>query len=94
MLIHKLACVADISYSLARTVLREDLGLKSYIIQSVQKLLPVDYAKRVNFPECYLLQSAEVQENMFFSDEAYFYLKLPINKQNNRISAQENPQSR
>ena len=70
--INKLACVADISYSLARTVLRDDLGIKSYKIQSVQKLLPVDYAKRVNFAEYYILQSEEVQENMYFSERRIF----------------------
>lgn len=87
----KAASVAQISQTLARIILRKDLGLKPYKPQIVQKLLPTDYAKRLEFAEWYLSQSAEVQQNMIFSDEAWFYLTQPINKQNNRIWAESNP---
>jgi hypothetical protein len=89
--IRKAACVAEISYNLARTVLLEDLQVKPYKFQYVQKLLPMDYAKRLDFAEWYISESADVQDNMIFSDEAYFYLTLPLNKQNNRVWSKSNP---
>lgn len=89
--IRKAAAVADISYTLARTVVQDDLGLKSYKFQIEHKLLPVDYQKRQDFAEWFSAQSADVQQNMIFSDEAYFYLTLPLNKQNNRVLAKSNP---
>ena len=87
----KAACIAEISKSLARTVVRDDLGLKPYKPQYVQELLPLDYAKRLEFAQWFLAQPAEIQQYLLFSDEAYFYKTRSLNKQNNREWLESNP---
>lgn len=87
----KAASVAQISHTLAGIVLRQDLAMKPYKLQYVHKLLPIDNAKRLDCAEWFLAQSAEIQQNTIFSDEAYFYLTLPLNKQNNRLWSKSNP---
>ena len=47
--------------------------------------------KRVDFVEWFLKQPDKKRQFCFFSDEAYFYLTLPLNHQNNRIWSNSKP---
>jgi hypothetical protein len=57
-------------------LLQYDLGLKSCIVLSVQRLQLVYYAKRVEFVELPLAELAEVQQNIFVSKETLFIFVL------------------
>lgn len=81
----------QISSSLTRNILKEDLALKPYKIPEYQKLQPADYQKRVKLAEWFLKLPQKTLEYFIASDEAYFYLTESSNKQNNRIWAAERP---
>ena len=61
-----------------------DLHLKPYKFHNFQALKDADYEKRLIFANWLISLPKLTEMLMFFSDEAYFYLRLPINKQNNR----------
>jgi hypothetical protein len=50
-----------------------------------------DYEKRVKFATWFLKLPSSALNDMIFSDEAYFYLTLPLNKQNNRTWSESAP---
>lgn len=87
----KVASALGVSRSLILTVLHDDMHLKSYKYQQWHKLEEYDYKKRVEFAQWFL--SLRPSSKFFFicSDEAYFYLSLPINKQNNRLWSNDRP---
>lgn len=89
--IRKASKATGMSYGSVQRMLKEDLHLKPYKEQEYHKLLPTDYKKRVQFAEWALSLQEEEIFFLIFSDEAYFYLTLPENKQNNRIWAESRP---
>jgi hypothetical protein len=89
--VRKLMPLANVSYGTTLDILKNDLDLRPYKIQHCQELKPPDYAKRLAFAEWFKSLPPGTRNNMIFSDEAYFYLHLPVNKQNNREWAQCKP---
>ena len=57
----KATFVAQISHTLAHTVLRQYLNVKPYKLQYVQKQLTIDNSKRLDFAEWFIGQPAEIQ---------------------------------
>jgi hypothetical protein len=89
--IRKASSAIGVSATMIYTVLHDDLHLKPYKYHDWHKLEPHDYEKRLEFAG-WFLQLAPVTKNFLIcSDEAYFYLTLPANKQNNRTWAIEQP---
>ena len=82
--IRKASFALGISSTLVYHILHDDLHLKSYKFHQWHKLEDRDYEKRVNFAQWFLKLPPSAKLYMFSSDEAYFYLTLPINHQNNR----------
>ena len=91
MSITKAAAAVGISATLTYHIISDDLHLKPYKFHRWHKLEDADCPKRVIFAEWYLGLPVSARQHMFFSDEAYFYLTLPLNKQNNREWAESNP---
>jgi len=89
--IRKAASAVGVSPTLIRNILRDDLHLKPYKLHDWHKIEDADYEKRVVFAKWFLSLPAEAKFFFVFSDEAYFYLSLPINKQNNRVWANKDP---
>ena len=89
--IRKLAVDSQISYESTRKILKDDLNLKPFKTQAVQKLEVADYEKRVQFAEWFLNRPKNTVDYIIFSDEAYFYLTEKVNKQNNRLWLEYNP---
>jgi hypothetical protein len=82
---------SQISQSLTRKILKDDLALKPYKIPEYKLLHPIDYQKRVKLAEWFLKIPQKTLECFIASNEAYFYLTESLNKQNNRIWASERP---
>ena len=57
---------------------------KPYKFYLWHKLEDKDYEKRLNFAHWFLKKPKSTHEYIICSDEAYFYLTLPVNNQNNR----------
>jgi transposase len=78
-----------------RRILTEDLQLRPYKVQFIQKLEYRDHSERAAFAEwiqsC-LANDTQFCEKIIFSDEAHFHLGGYVNKQNCRIWGSENPQ--
>lgn len=89
--LRRAASAVGISHTSVRKFLIEDLNLKPYKIQEVQQLKADDCSKRVEFAEWVLSLPIEALLQFICSDEAYFYLSLPANKQNNQIWSLEKP---
>ena len=83
--------VADISSSLARLVLKQDLGLKPYKLPEYYELKPDDHPKRLDFCIWFKTLPKDTCMRLICSDEAYFYLTKPVNKQNNRLWLKTRP---
>ena len=80
----KAASAIGVSQTLILTIFHDDLHLKPYKFHNFQALEDADYEKRLIFANWFISLPKLTEMFMFFSDEAYFYLRLPINKQNNR----------
>ena len=65
--------------------------MKPYKLHDWHKLEAHDYPKRVEFGRWVLSKGPEFKYNLICSDEAYFYLTLPLNKQNIRIWSDSQP---
>lgn len=87
----KAASAIGVSQTLIISILNDDLHLKPYKYQEWHKLEYHDYEKRVKFATWFLSLHVNTKFSFICSDEAYFYLTLPINKQNNRNWLQERP---
>ena len=77
--------IDDISSSLARLVLKQDLKLKPYKLPEYHELKPGDPTKRLNFCLWFRSLPQVATMRLICSDEAYFCLTEPVNKQNNRL---------
>ena len=82
--IRKAAVAIDVSPTLVYHVFHDDLHLKPYKFHLWHKLETKDYEKRVNFASWFLNLPKSAKDYMICSDEAYFYLTVPVNIQNNR----------
>jgi len=82
--IRKAASAVKISLTLVFNILHDDLHLKPYKLHQWHKLEVHDYEKRVDFANRFLSLPKDAKNFFICSDEAYFYLTLPVNKQNNR----------
>ena len=89
--VSKAASATGVSTTLIYTILHDDLHLKSYKYHDWHKLEDYDYERRVTFAKWFLSLRSEAKFFFICSDEAYFYLTMPINKQNNRIWADSQP---
>jgi hypothetical protein len=87
----KAACTLGMSHTTILSILHDDFHFKAYKYHFWHKLEEHDYEKRVIFARWFLSLAPGVKFFFYFSDEAYFYLTLPLNKQNNRIWSGENP---
>lgn len=76
-------------------ILRKDLGLKAYKIQLVQELKWHDHPRRRTFSNWALAKlrdDPDFHRKIIFSDEAHFWLKGYVNKQNMRYWSAEQPE--
>ena len=89
--IRKAASAVGVSPTLVYHILHDDLHLKPHKYQEWHKLDAHDYEKRVEFAHWFLSRPKEAKYFFICSDEAYFYLTLPINKQNNRMWSDSRP---
>ena len=78
------ASAIGVSQTMIVKILHDDLHLKAYKFHTWHALEDTDYAKRLAFATWFLSQPEGTQFFMICSDEAYFYLNLPENSQNNR----------
>lgn len=89
--IRKLMQQAQISYSMTRSILKDDLKLKPYKTPTSHLMKSSDYPKRVDFATWFLKLSPKSHENIICTDEAWFSIKPDVNKQNQRVWASEPP---
>jgi hypothetical protein len=87
--IRKAASAVGVSPSLAHNIPHDDLHLQPYKFYCWHKIEEKDSSKRVIFAGWFLSLPACTKDFLICTDEAYFYLRLPINKQNNRAWASE-----
>jgi hypothetical protein len=90
--IRKLALTTEVSYSTVRNILVDALHLKPFKFQIYHELQPGDFSKRVDFAQWFLKLPQYAVDFFICSDEAYFYINEPINKQNNRLWLKEKPE--
>ena len=89
--IRKAASAVGVSPTLVYHIFTDDLHLKPYKFHLWHKLEDKDYEKRLNFAHWFVKQPESTHEYIICSDEAYFYLILPLNNQNNRQWSKSNP---
>jgi AraC-like DNA-binding protein len=89
--VRKAASAVGVSPTLVYQIFTYDLHLSAYKFHQWHKLEDSDYPKRLNFAQWFLKLPITALFNMIFSDEAYFYLTLPLNKQNNRCWSESQP---
>jgi hypothetical protein len=83
--IRKAASAIGVSPTHIFNILHDDLHLKPYKLHNWNKLECHDYERRVKFANWFLGLPKDHKYFFICSDEAYFYLTLPLNRQNNRI---------
>nr|XP_008198792.1 PREDICTED: uncharacterized protein LOC103314449 [Tribolium castaneum] len=92
--IRHLSQQVELSVGTCHKLLRKDLHVYPYRVQSVQELQPVDFPRRLQYCQWFLDNIAnnnELLEKTFFTDEAWFHLSGYTNSQNMRIWATEHP---
>ena len=89
--IRKMASAVQVSTKTVFNILNDDLHLKPYKLQDRHKLEVHDYVKRVEFATWCLSIGPDIKNCLICSDEAYFYLTLSANKQNNRNWSDSRP---
>jgi hypothetical protein len=89
--LRKASQVAKISHSLARLILKDDLGLKPYKLPDLHEIEAADYQKRLDFCSWIKGLPNNAIEWFIFSDESYFELTPSANKQNNRLWLKTRP---
>lgn len=89
--IRKAASAVGVSPTLVYHVFHDDLHLKPYKFHQWHKLEDKDPPKRLKFAEWFSELPAATSQFLSCSDEAYFYLTLPLNKQNNRVWSESDP---
>jgi hypothetical protein len=87
------ATACSIPPTTAHRIMTEYLSLKPYKVQFVQELYEEDLQDRIEMCTILIpmLQDKNTQENLFFSDEATFYLHGLVNKHNIRYWSESNP---
>ncbi len=88
-----LAQQLGVSKTTTYRILRGDIGLFPYKVHVVQKLSAIDKAKCLQFAEEFGTQLAEkpsMLDEIWFTDECYFWLNGFANKQNMRLWSDEN----
>ncbi|CAF4486600.1 unnamed protein product [Rotaria sp. Silwood2] len=85
------ACSA--SRTTAHRIMTEHLSLKPYKAQFVQQLFEEDMQDRVEMCKTLtpMLEDNHIQQDLFSSDEATFYLNELVNKHNVRYWCETNP---
>jgi hypothetical protein len=81
----KLSAQTSISLGSAHTVMRKVLKFYPYRRQVFHKLIPGDYAKRVNYCRWFknlIRGNTGVLDQVFFTDVAWFHLSGYVNSQN------------
>ena len=89
--IRKAASAVGVSPTLVYQIFAYDLHLSAYKFHQWHKLEDLDYPKRENFARWFLNLPTVTLYNMIFNDEAYFYITLSVNKQNNRQWPESQP---
>ena len=86
--------LGDITNSLSATsvyrMLKFDLQLIPYKVSIMQHLKETDITSRLSFAN-WMSSHIDLVENLWFSDEAHFYLNAQVNKQNCRYWSTEKP---
>ena len=85
--VRKIAAELGINRESVRRILKKDLGLKSYKLQTSQQLSAGDRERRLEFCNRMkrMVEQREIDINkIIFSDESHIYLKGFMNKQNFR----------
>lgn len=80
-----------VSASSVYRMLKFDLKLTPYKISIMQHLKPSDIASRLNFASWAEQRNEGFWNNVWFSDEAHFYLNTEVNKQNIRFWGSQKP---
>lgn len=80
------------SYGTCRTILKKDLNMYPYKMQSFQALLQTDHPRRLAYCQWFNnLMNNDLLNLTFFSDEAWFHLSGYVNSQNMRMWSTDNP---
>ena len=92
--VKKLAAEVGMKRETVRSVLKKDLRLKSYKIQTIQHITDNDNARRLQF--CSKIKETSQQRRLdantiIFSDKSHIYLNGFVNKQNIRIWSAQRP---
>ena len=84
--IRSVAVACSIPRTTAHRIMTEHLSLKPYKVQFVQELYEEDMQDRVEMCKTLIpmLEDNQIQQNLFFLDEATFYLNGLVNKHNVR----------
>jgi hypothetical protein len=91
--VRTIATACSISKTITHRIVTEYLLLKPYKVEFVQQLFEEDLQDRVEMCKVLIpiLQDNAIQENLFFSDEAVFYLHGLVNKHKIRYWSESNP---
>ena len=91
--VRAVATACSIPKTTAHRIMKEYLLLKPYKVQFVQQLYEEDLQDRIDMCKTLIpmLQDKNIEENIFFSDEATFYLNGLVNKHNVRYWSEDNP---
>ena len=81
------------SYGTCQTIVKKDLNMHPYKMQSYQALLPADHPRRLAYCRWFVnnLMNDDLLNLTFFSDEAWFHLSGYVNSQNMRMWSTDNP---
>lgn len=91
--VRSVATACSIPKTTAYRIMTDYLLLKPYKVQFVQELYEENLQDRVEMCTTLLpmLEDEDIQENLFFSDEATFYLNALVNKRYIRYWSENNP---
>lgn len=73
-------------------ILRKELRLKAYKIQTKHQLLPTDYPRRMTFCNWLLQRHERFCEKLIMTDEAAFAMDGTVNTQNTRFWSENQPE--
>jgi hypothetical protein len=92
--LRKLSAQTSILLVSAHTAVRKMLKFYPYRMKVSHKLIPGDYAKRVNYCRWFknlICENTGVLDQVFFTDEAWFHPSGYVNSKNYQIWRTENP---
>jgi DDE superfamily endonuclease/Helix-turn-helix domain (DUF4817) len=91
--VRSVANACSISRTTTHRIMTGELSLKPFKVHFTQELHEEDFQDRVEMCKTLvpMLENVDIQENIFFSDEATFYLKGLVNKHNVRYWSESNP---